>query len=335
MILSLLVACAQPEDSGVDLGEPAAELVLPDVSAVDFATAATDALRLLRSVSMQPAWTAHAELLQRRSATCPDLWVGAPDDPSVELDVEGGTAWLDHCRSGATDFDGWAWVEASATAAGEIESAEGRSFDGARTLAADGVIAEGAEVLLELDGEFSDSTSHTVGEGYERWTYSAELRGTITGVGSESDSGSLAETLAPGGFRTELRAYATGGDASELELEGNLFLFADRIAGRFDSLAADLAFAGPGAAEPGACELEPAGWLGLRDEEAYWYDISFQPRHGGGDAACDGCGELYVRGVDSGLGTVCVDASAVFSDTPVTPPGAEAYVFSLRTLEAP
>lgn len=329
MSLLLLLACAEPEDSGVDLGEPPAELLLPDTDGLDFAAAAEAGLQLSKEIGVSSVWAAHAELLSRRSVGCPDLWVGAPDDESVDLDEEGGTSWFDHCGTGATEFDGWVWVDASVLTSGDPTSAEGALTEGSRALVADGVIGDGDGILLEVDGEFSDSTSRTDAADYQRWTWSSTARGTVTG------SAALGAGRAPGGWRADMQLYATGGDVDLYEVNGNAFLFEDRLAERFDSVEIDLSFAGEGAADPEACALEPAGWIGLRDENAYWYDIAFQPRHGGGDAECDGCGELYVRGVDTSLGPVCMDFDFIWQEAPITPPVAADYVFSLHTLEAP
>lgn len=131
------------------------------------------------------------------------------------------------------------------------------------------------------------------------------------------------------------------------EPRGNIFLFDSKLAGRFDSVEIDLAFAGPGAAAPTECADEPRGWIGLRDENAYWYDVVFQPRYdedvtGTGTTnppygACDGCGAIYIRGVEQveALGEVCLDFDFVFSESPVTPPATADYVLPLHSLEDP
>lgn len=332
MVAMWLLACA-PQDSDVDLGEVPAELPLPDLSGIDFAAAVEDAVQASKTVAVGPAWAAHASLLSgRRAVDCPDLWVGAPDDESVDLDAEGGSSWFDHCSAGATDFDGWAWFDTALVASGDAASPEGLTVDATRELSADGVISDDAGVQLELDGEFSDAVSRTDAPDYQRWTWSSAVAGTVTGA--EAMDGSRT----PGGWRADLAVYASGPDENVYEVAGNIFLFDSLWQGRFDSADLDLAFAGAGAAGPDDCSAEPAGWIGLRDENAYWYDLVFQPRHsdtGTVGGACDGCGELYVRGVGTDLGEVCVDFSFLWSEEPVSPPEAEDYVLSLHSLEGP
>lgn len=332
MILLFVVACTA-EDSGVDLGDPAVVLPMPDVSGVDFAGAAQAAIQEAKAVSTVAPWDAHAALLGRRDTACPDLWAGVPDDESVTVDGEGGTSWLDHCTAGATDFDGWSWFLTSLVADGDAETAEGRTLDGTRDLEADATIADASGIQLEASGSFSDAISRTDAPDYTHWTWSSTVSGTVTGA-TAMDGAAM-----PGGWRSDLALYASGGDVNELQLDGNVYAFDDRIQDRFDSFEMDLDFLGEGAAGPDDCTAEPAGWIGLRDTDAYWYDLTFQPRYddtGAPAAECDGCGELYVRGVaDGDLGPVCLDFSFVWSDAPVTPPDAEGYTLSLHSLEGP
>lgn len=326
----LLLACAQTTDSGVDMGDPAEELVLPDVSGVDFAGAYKDAIQRAKTVSVSAAWIAHADLLERRVEGCPDLWAGVPDDDAVDVDSEEGSSWYDHCSTGATDYDGWAWWDASIAVEGDADTPEGRTTDASRELSGNALIADGSGVQLELDGDFSDALSRSDAQDYAHWTWSTASSGTIT-LPTES-------------YRTDLSVYASGGDENTFEPTGNVYLFNERIQDRFDSFEMDLAFAGEGAAAPEDCTAEPKGWIGVRDENAYWYDIVFQPRYDeDGDTGqsagtytdCDGCGTVYVRGVEAAeLGEVCLDFGFVWSESPVSPPNVEDYVLSLHGLEA-
>jgi hypothetical protein len=131
----------------------------------------------------------------------------------------------------------------------------------------------------------------------------------------------------------------------QVEIRGNAYFFSPMIAGRFDSVAMDLALLGPGALGPEDCALEPRGWIGLRDEEAYWYELVFGPLATddatGGDTSseaytdCDGCGKLYIRGTEvTEVGTVCPDLEAARQSAALSPPEATDYVLPLHSLEA-
>jgi hypothetical protein len=298
-------------------------LYLPDLSGVDLPSAYADALLLALDVRASAAWAGHVSALSLASPDCPNLWVGAPGDA---LDVDGdaeGMSWADHCAVGLVDYAGAAWWETSVVVEGDPEDAVGATTTASRSIVADALVAQGSEALFELDGEVSDAMTRTLAPGYDRWTWSSLVEATVTG--SEALSG----TAAPGGFRTDAYLYVEGGDSARLELRGNVYLFEDRIAERFDSLAADLVYLGSGG--PSDCLLEPNGWLSLRDTNAYWYDLVFLPGDSesvdtGLDPACDGCGTLYVRGVESG--EVCVDLSAAW-DGRLAPPETAEYVLSV------
>ena len=134
--------------------------------------------------------------------------------------------------------------------------------------------------------------------------------------------------------RADQYVYVEGGDTARLESRGNLYLFEDRIADRWDSVAMDLELVGDDGAGPGDCTLEPTGWLSLRDTNAYWYDVVFLASEAdtvdtSTDTSCDGCGTLYIRGVESG--TVCPDLSAAW-DGRLDPPDVADFVLSIHDL---
>ena len=134
-------------------------------------------------------------------------------------------------------------------------------------------------------------------------------------------------------------SYRSGGDVERLELRGNVLLFDALLQGRFDSVAADLEFVGTLGAGPEDCTAEPRGWMGLRDENAWWYDLVFLPRYDDDIIAenyandplsvCDGCGTLFVRGVESG--EVCVDFEDLFDKDPELP-DLEEFILTLHNL---
>lgn len=335
------VGCTQTGDDSVDLGDPVQPLVLPDTTGFDFVAATKDAVQLTKTVHAGRAWDAHAAALARASAGCPDYYVGAPDDPAVEVgDGEGGASWFDHCTtSGDIAFDGYQYWEGEVIVDGDPTSDVGATINATRSLTGNGVIGAVDGVHYELDGEATDALNAVTAKGYAHWTWSSTMAATLTGADVFG-----ADALAPGGWRTDLALYATGGDASAYEARGNVYLFDERLQDHFDSVEVDVAFLGPGAAGPDDCALEPRGWVGLRDENAYWYDLVFLPRYdqdptdtGSADTygTCDGCGTLYVRGVEATeLGQVCVDFSFLWSDTPLVPPDVSDYILSLHVLES-
>ncbi|MES2645173.1 MAG: hypothetical protein V4850_37140 [Myxococcota bacterium] len=327
--LAVLGGCAPTEEEPVDPGRPVDPLFLPDVSGIDLPVAYADAFAMALNVRTATAWAGHVATLGMRTAGCPDLWVGAPGD-ALDLDDDApGVSWADHCDNGqGVDFGGALYWETAVAVEGDPASEEGRTSSAERTLVGDATVGEGSDARFELDGEASDAVSLSEAPGYARYTWSSLVAGTVTG--SEVFVG----TSTPGGYRTDLYLYAEGGDAERLEARGNLYLYEDRIADRFDSVAMDLSYVGPTNAAPTDCTLEPTGWLSVRDADAYWYDLVFLPADAeapetGVSAACDGCGELYVRGVPAGQ--VCVDLSLAW-DGRLAPPSIADFALSLHDL---
>jgi hypothetical protein len=192
------------------------------------------------------------------------------------------------------------------------------------------VVRDDDGARFELDGEVVDSLYQVEAPGYSTWAWSSQLTGTATG----RDLVTEGRFQAPA--RADLYLYATGGDAGRLEARGDVYFFDDLLADRFDSAALDIELLAPESAGPDDCALEPRGWIGLRDENAYWYDLVFLPRYD--DATdedyandpygdCVGCGTLFVRGVEAG--TVCPDFSGIWSG-PLSPPAAEDFILTLR-----
>jgi len=319
-----LAACAPVEEPPVDPGTPVDPLYLPDTSDIDFPAAYAEAFALALSVRTAPVWRGHVDALALATPGCPDLWAGAPDD-ALEVDTDApGVSWADHCAAGTVDFGGAAYWETDVSVTGDATTAEGQITSAARTLISDAVVGQAGETRFELDGEATDALTRTVAPDYDRYTWSSLVQGTVTGTNV------LADTPTPGGYRADVYLYVEGGDSARLEARGNVYLYEDRVAERFDSLAADLSYVGVGG--PSDCTREPTGWLSLRDSDAYWYDLVFLPGNAddvdtGLDPACDGCGTLYVRGVESG--EVCVDLGAAW-DGRLAPPETSEFVWSIH-----
>jgi hypothetical protein len=146
--------------------------------------------------------------------------------------------------------------------------------------------------------------------------------------------------VTPEGYRTDLYQFISGGDVDRYEARGNVYMFTPQLQGKFDSIAVDIALQGPLGAGPEDCTLEPLGWIGVRDDEARWYDVVFLPRYEEdivGDkypndplSICDGKGRLYIQGIEQEL-EVEVDFSFLF-DGSFELPVAEDFILPLHSL---
>lgn len=314
LLACLLIGCAAPAE---EAPAPAEHLPLPDLSDVDWALAFEHGVRQLLSIDTAGAWAAHAEALTLRQPGCPDLWASAPDG-TADLDADLG--WADLCRADGLDWTGFLFWDGSLAAAGAD------TIVGQRRLVGDARIADLDGVpRFAFTGEAEGAFTRTPNS----WSRSSTVAATAHGSAA-APLGASAVTA----WRADLYLFVTSGGF--LEARGEAWLPDDVVAGRFDSVAADLQF---GDADPDGCPLEPRGWTGLRDASAYWYELVFQPL--GGDAgdplpnapldACDGCGTLYARGVEQG--TVCLDVADLVAAVPGPPDPAD-YLLTLRDLVA-
>lgn len=336
LALQFLGCAAEDSDTEIELPPPE-ELTIPGIDGVDLEGLVVDALGIAIHADNRVVWDAHVATLGMFEGGCPDIYTGTPDLEIDGLDEDArGYSWLDNCQAGDTRFGGYEYWENRIQVTGEATDLAGRSVDATRMVFGDGVLSQGGDVIFEFDGEGNDSLSRVDDStGFSRFTYSSFVDGTVTGslpfpTGAET----------PGGYRTDMYLTYTGGDSERLEARGNVYFFEHRLAGRFDSLAMDLEIVGPLGATPDVCTLEPRGWIGVRDEDAYWYDVVFEPRSDqdatGPDyepdpyTACDGCGTLYIRGLAQDV-QVCPDLSFLWSGALVPPEGHE-FALSVRSL---
>lgn len=327
-MMLLLLACSPAEDSadtGVSADAP--ELPLPDLEGVDLPASITEALELAIGLKLAMPFDGNAQVLSTYAREgCPDFYAGPPP----EADFEADTSWMDHCRTaGGLFFDGQLGWEGSYSAEGDAADALGRTVEASRSLSGAATVGDNDSVFLHVDGQGEEALYRVEAPGSSHWTWSSLVQGTVGGENV---------TSLENGWRSDLYLYATGGDVDHLELRGNVYLPDYRIQNRFDSIALDLAMDGTLGAQADTCTAEPAGWIGLRDPNAFWYDLVFRPRYddgSGADQACDGCGTLYLRGLlgPEELATVCVDLSTLYSK--LAPPDPETFILSLHQLEAP
>jgi hypothetical protein len=232
-------------------------------------------------------------------------------------------SWSDSCTTagGLTYRGDLHWTSFAATEAdGGVTVSHGeRAIDG------NGIVDSGSTHLMGFNGEGGDSVYLSSAPGYDHWTYSAQVTGTVNG-----DLALPVDTPYAGGWREDLYLNYTGGDQQALELRGDLYLLQDTF-DRFDSVSLDISLTGPVGAPEGACTAEPAGYIGLRDTSAYWYEVIFMPTGSdttaASDGVCDGCGTLFVRGVEQ-PDPVCVDFSWIWST--LSPPDLADFVYSNR-----
>jgi hypothetical protein len=279
---------------------------------------------------MRGAWAGHLEALSDVRPGCPDAWAGDPEEDDGPTEEFG---WQDHCETaGGVAYSGTlAWDRALAID-GDADTLLGATVSGSRFLRGAATVTDGDDLVFSFVGEADDAMYRTTSEDYEQWSYSSTVAGTTRGSAGHPSSAPI-----PGGFRADLHLFYQGGEVSSFEARGEIFLLDGRIGDRFDSVSIDMALDGPGALGPDDCALEPRGWISLRDADAYWYDLIFQPRYEDDltdkeyanlpYGECDGCGTLFVRGVE--IGEVCIDFEWLWTGS-LVPPEPIDYVLSTR-----
>lgn len=331
-----LTACGTPEEPDDLVLDDPVELPPPDITGLDMGAAFESGFQALTEVDLRAAWSGHEAAMNLRRPGCPDIFAGNPDVEDIDIGEDApGSSWLDFCeqRDGTT-FGGFEYWEIAVNREGDPTSGAGRTTEASRFLLGDGVVGRGDDVLFEFDGEATDGLTLTeAAADYYVWSYSTRMEGTVTG--------SLAFDGTPnaGGYRVGLTRRASGGVDQNLEVNGNVYFFERRIEDRFDSIAANLELIGPETAGPDDCTAEPQGYISLRDENAFWYDLVFSPRYDGDPddpdypnepySECDGCGTLYIRGLEQEGVEVCLDLGFLW-EGPLDPPDVKDFAFTLR-----
>lgn len=344
--LAITAGCGkdqEPTDTGAS-APVAPENLMPmpdDLDSIDFVAAFEDAVRLLVQVDTIQPWAGHRASLDVRQPGCPDFWTGTFEEAGVEVGSEDGVSWRDDCQApdgSGLFYDGWIWWDSSVVEQGDPASDEGRTSDASRRIEGDGFVGDVDGVRYEFKGDANDSFYRVEANDYRRFVYSSTVNATVTGT----DVFDPATSSTPRGYRTDLYQSITGGDVDTYEARGNVYLFEPQLHGRFDSIGVDVRLQGELGAAPDECTAEPLGWIGLRDANAYWYYVVFQPRFEddiiGADypneplSACDGCGRLYVQGVAQEGKDVCLDLSFLFQDGAFPLPDADDYVLPIHSL---
>lgn len=343
LLVALAVGCKPNEttetDTDDDTGVEVPENLYPlpdDLDTIDFESAFVDAVKMMTTVSTQQPWVGHVAALDRRALGCPDFWTDPFTVSGVLVGSEEGVAWNDDCvTADGLFYDGWIWWDSTVRENGDADTYEGRTSEGSRMLSGDATVGED-EIDFEFTGDASDTFYEVRAYGdYHRLVYSTTMDATVTG--RDVFDG---DALTPDGYRTDLVMTLTAGDVDNFEARGNVYLFSEQLHDRFDSIGVDMELQGPLGAGPDTCTLEPLGWIGLRDANAYWYDVVFLPRFeedivdldfpNDPLSTCDGCGRLYVQGIEQDR-EICVDFSFLFDGT-MPLPEVDDYVLPWHSL---
>jgi len=326
VLAGMICGCGLVE-SPVDDGLAATDaLPLPDVRDVDFAAAFADALAVAVAVDPRDAWADHEQTLALGSEGCPSFWAGPPEGLDLDAGTGDGWGWADGCAGPAgVRWAGLLYWESELSAFDDGDPDVGLVVSGERRLVGDARVADAdGAVLFGLSGELEDHFDLVTAGDYEQWSYASTVAATVQGETS---------------WRADHYVRYTGGEERSFEARGEIHLLDGLLQDRFDSVAMDLRLDDPDHPSADGCSLEADGWLGLRDENAFWYDLVFQPRvdpEGYANdpyGACDAVGTLYLRGEE--IGTVALELSdAPWSAGLLIPPDPADFVDDHRLLLA-
>lgn len=328
-----------------------------DLTDINLARAVEDALALAGIVTTQSAFVGHTTTMERGEVGCPQVWAGVPPEDLTNFqfdDDEEGLSWLSDCTTGSgLTFSGFThWTST-------LRDEDGYGGGASRSLVGNAAVLDGDDVLWAFTGEAADTFDEGTGQ------YSSSFAGTVTGSMSGLGAGLRAQNNTAsddGGFQAQwgtdgsmhfsgsVEAFDGYGptdtrSGDEPELEGITGWKKNQP--RFTSIRFDLTF-GPDCAE------EPVGFVGLRGNEGFWFDIYFLPIYPVDEdtaqsnsfpfenidnQTCDGIGTLFSRNADLAAldaaddnwsRELAPDFDAVRDNLPS--PSLESYVFTLRNL---
>lgn len=327
LVLLISSAC-EGEDPTVTPGPPAPDLLMPDMTGLDMPAQLKRGFTLALGADLRSPWSAFVSAMALRDE-CPDLFAGSMDNDEMPA-----LYWSDSCKTaGGVLFEGDQGWESLAnrdvlSETSYVDTGE-RTLKGTSTIESQGVDSE-MHRLFAFTGEGTDSFYASIdsdgnASSYSRWTYSASVNATVSGSLIYPDGSTISD-----GLREDLYLAYSGGSADQLTMRGDLFLLQETF-DRFDSVSLDLTLYGPKGAPPNTCLKEPYGYIGLRDTSAYWYEVVFMPMDqseaGADSPECDGCGTLFVRGVEQ-PDPVCVSFDDIWQT--LQPPVLTDYVYSVR-----
>ena len=296
------------------------ELTIPDMTGIDFEEAFVEMVKNTNYVQLNPIWDANQTAVTRGRTTCPDLYVGGPEvGDNLDLREADGVSWRDECATSAgMQYSGFVYWDIPSFSPNVRAS---------RQLAAGGSVKLYNELLFSFSGEATD-TFNTVYDGEElvQWSYSTTVAGTVRGQDA------VDEGMA---YRSDLSFSASGHqNTSTLSLSGEMYWLRYRVQDRFDTLIASLSMVDPAVHTSDECPDEPVGRVSLRDTGGVWYDLVFTPTNDLEEQICDGCGTLYLRGLETiEYGEVCPDFSTIWPGYNIRIPTNEEFILTIQQLE--
>lgn len=316
-----------PEETKVELDTAPPTVSDADLTGVD-EQLFVDSVALILTVSANSVWGAiDASLARGNGSSCPDVYLGTPN-PN-EVDFEGvdddfdGWSWYDYCRNGSTRIGGGMFWDTELVTS--IDKGD-TLYEGQRSLVSAAWVGTDDETFVQFDGDLDDSLRMRVAPGGGKTVegYSMSFDGIVGGSDLFADAT---------GWRSTLEFDYQPGSFSII---GNLFMFEQVVDGRFDAWSYQL--------EEGdtTCAKEPEGWLAVRAIDGFWFELDYETPLDYGDtgkvpdtdpyAACDGCGTLYVRGIDQlerqEVGVLCPDFSTAWSG--IATPQPEDFLYPPR-----
>lgn len=322
-----------------------------DLEELDIAQAVRDAMRIGGIATLASAWTAHVASLDEGEQDCPRTWLGAPPERFVDInngnDALDGLSWFDNCNTPlGTSFEGFSYWEH------DVDMGQG---EGARSIVMDAQVrAPDGTLLLDFDGEAADELR---GNAYASTMTARVLRGALLGFGSGL-RGELDASWTAGGMELEGAVHLEDGFGPpdmrmpSLSASPELTNVTNWVQGmpRYTSVRFDLDF-------DGDCALEPRGYVGVRGNEGFWFDVYFLPKYDPvedlsrassfpfeaiDNLDCDGIGTLFVRNLDlrqverispEWSREIQIDFASIISAMPT--PDLAGFTFSLQDLPQP
>ena len=357
LLLPVLASCDPNPPGGTQIG--ALKVDNPpepptDFKDLDMVAAVGEAFQLAGVATLSTAWSAHVATMDRATTACPTTWIGAPPDTVVDIDglEDGelrGLSWADECAtlSGHT-FRGYSYWSSQLTDKDGTTSGE-------RDMAMDGVIRDAKQnLLLDFDGEASDSIEFGSGS-YASTFVARQLSGSLLGAYSTGLRGEMEAEWSGNAMRMIGSVHVEDGFGPpdtrnpDPEVTPELANLPGWEPGmpRFTSVRFDLEV-------DDDCALEPKGYVGVRGNEGFWFDVYFLPLYDIEEdpalasafpfeeidnVACDGIGTVFVRNLDlkeedeadqGWSREISVDLGAIMSALPT--PTERGYVFTLQDL---
>ncbi|MEM6926953.1 MAG: hypothetical protein AAF602_08505 [Myxococcota bacterium] len=330
-----------------------------DFKELDLKLAVEEAFAIAGRTTLATVWAGHRATMDTATFNCPNVWLGAPPERLADLDLDDGEtlpglSWADRCTNpGVNTFRGFTYWETNV----DVDTGQGN-----RMLLGDAEVTDpSGAVLFDYDGESADTLANgtyssnvvvrkllgTLLPGFDAAGIRGELATSWQLDGSPDISIEGAVHLAAGFGPTDTRS----GDLTvSPELE-NLPFWEPGLP-RYTSVRFDLEFGDD--LDGNFCGLEPRGYVGVRGNEGFWFDVYFLPKYdraedparGGAfpfeeidNLDCDGIGTAFIRNLDlrtddaedpNWSREIQFDFGAILAALPS--PGVEDFLYPLQEL---